>query len=110
MKTTGSAFRWKAVITSSALLVTRAAIAQPVQSPAPAGGQAQPSAVSGPTPQPSSNPWVTVPNMSADRCLAEAIGTASDPRTGAPARASVDPQTGKPLCPTQQPTTDTKPR
>ena len=111
MKTTGSAFGWKAAITASALLVTPAAIAQTVQPPTPTGGAAQPTAVPSPTPQrTSSNPWETLPAMSADRCLAEAIGTASDPKTGAPVRTSVDPQTAKPLCPTPQPTPSTKPR
>ena len=110
MKTTGSALSWKAVMISNVLLVTPAAMAQPVQPPTPTDGAAQPSAVPSPTPQPtSSNPWESLPAMSADRCLAEAIGTASDPKTGTPVRASVDPQTGKPLCPTPQPTTDTKP-
>lgn len=51
---------------------------------------------------PSSNPWTSLPAMPADRCLAEAIGTASDPKTGAPVSSAVDPQTGKPLCPTEQ--------
>jgi hypothetical protein len=47
--------------------------------------------------------------MSADHCLAEALGTASDPATGAPVRASADPQTGKPLCPSAQPNSGPKP-
>jgi len=34
-----------------------------------------------------------------DACLAEDIGTATDPNTGAPVSRLVDPQTGKPLCP-----------
>ena len=73
MKTTGSALSWKAVIISNVLLVTPAAMAQPVQPPTPTGGAAQPSAVPSPTPQPtSSNPWTSLPPMSADRCLAEA--------------------------------------
>jgi hypothetical protein len=111
VKSTASTFGRKAAIAAIALLVAPAAMAQPVQSSAPTGITVQPSAVPSPTPQPtSSNPWETLPAMSADRCLAEAIGTASDPKTGAPARASVDPQTGKPLCPTTQPTTDTRPR
>ena len=74
------------------------ALAQPVQ-PATGGanyGQVAPN----PGPATSSNPWETLPRMSVDRCLAEALGTASDPRTGAPARSSVDPETGKPVCPT----------
>jgi hypothetical protein len=57
---------------------------------------------------PSSNPRTSLPQMSANRCLAEAIGTATDPKTGAPIAASVDPTTGKPLCPT--PTQEQKPR
>jgi hypothetical protein len=55
----------------------------------------------------SSNPWESLPAMSADRCLAEAIGTASDPRTGVPIRSSLDPQTGRPLCPSAQQTAST---
>lgn len=51
----------------------------------------------------SSNPLESLPAMSADRCAAEAIGTASDPNTGAPVAASIDPETGKPLCPSEQP-------
>ena len=47
--------------------------------------------------------------MSADRCTAEALGTATDPKTGAPAPASLDPQTGKPLCPTVHANTKPKP-
>lgn len=55
------------------------------------------------SPEPtSSNPRTSLPAMSADRCVAEAIGTATDPKTGAPASSAVDPQTGKPLCPTEQ--------
>jgi hypothetical protein len=108
MKTTASVFA-KAVIVGTALLVTDAAMAQPTQRPA--GAAAQPSTVpSGPTQPTSSNRWQSLPKMSADRCLAEAIGTAADPKTGAPVRASVDPETGKPLCPPEQPSTDTKPR
>jgi hypothetical protein len=102
-----SSFAMTAVI-SSALLVCASAVAQTVQPPA--GAPAQASEVSSTTPRvPSSNRWESLPQVSADRCLAEAIGTASDPKTGAPVRASVDPQTGKPLCPTPQPATDTKP-
>lgn len=108
MKTIVSAFTLNAVITGSALLIAGPAMAQPVQPPT--SGTAQPSAVPDAAPRPtSSNPWETLPRMSADRCLAEAIGTAADPKTGAPVRASVDPQTGKPICPPVQPSTETKP-
>ena len=110
MKTKASTFALQAILASSAFLISEAAMGQPVQSPAPAGGTGQPSAAPSPTrPPTSSNPWETLPVMSADRCLAEAIGTASDPKTGAPVRASVDPETGKPLCPSTQPTTETQP-
>jgi len=61
-----------------------------------------PSADSAPRPT-SSNRWESLPRMTAYRCLAEALGTASDPATGAPVRAMVDPQTGKPLCRPDQP-------
>lgn len=80
-----------------ATLVASRAVAQPVEPPAsaisqPATGQA--------SPQSASNPWVQVPAASSDRCLAEAIGTASDPKTGRPNDgAKVDPKTGKPVCP-----------
>ena len=107
MKTTVSAFSLNAVITGGALLIADPAMAQPVQPPT--SGTAQPSAVPDAAPRPtSSNPWQTLPRMSSYRCLAEAIGTAADPKTGAPVRASVDPQTGKPICP-PVPSTETKP-
>ena len=109
MKTTASFFAMKAVVVGTALLITDAAMAQPAQPPA--GSEAQPPTVAGgPTQPTSSNRWQSLPKMSADRCVAEAIGTAADPKTGAPVRASVDPETGKPLCPPEQPTTDKKPR
>ena len=93
MKTELSAFILKGVTAAGLLLINSAAWGQPAQPPA--GSRA------GPQPT-SSNPWESLPAMSADRCTAEALGTASDPKTGAPVRASVDPQTGKPLCPTVQ--------
>lgn len=103
MTTASPAFTLKGIIAASALIFTVAAVAQPVQ-------PNQPSAVSDTAPGPtSSNPMESLPAMSADRCAAEAIGTASDPKTGAPVRVSVDPQTGKPLCPTIQPKTEAKP-
>jgi hypothetical protein len=96
------------VAVSSALLVCANAVAQTVQPPA--GPPPQASEVSGTTPRaPSSNPRISLPQMSADRCLAETVGTASDPKTGAPVRASIDPETGKPLCPAPQPSTDAEP-
>jgi hypothetical protein len=109
MKTTASFFAMKAVVVGTALLVTDAAMAQPAQPPA--GAEVQPLPVAGGPAEPtSSNRWQSLPKMSADRCVAEAIGTAADPKTGAPARASIDPETGKPLCPPEQPTDGTKPR
>ena len=57
-----------------------------------------------------SNPWESLPRITPYHCLAEAIGTAADPNTGAPVRASIDPQTGKPICPPQQPTAEAKPK
>jgi hypothetical protein len=120
MKPEASAFASSAAFTFSFLLITVSAVAQAASPPTAGvaqhspvqpttGGMAQPSADSGPSRPTSSNPWETLPRMSADRCLAEAIGTAADPNTGAPVRTSVDPQTGKPLCPTVQPSTETKP-
>ena len=99
----------KVVIGFIAMLTGAVAISQPAQSP-PTGAVPQQSPVPGTAPRPtSSNPWETLPKMSVNRCIAEAIGTASDPNTGAPVRASVDPQTGKPLCPTTQPKTEPNP-
>jgi hypothetical protein len=57
---------------------------------------------------PSSTRWDSLPQISADRCLAESIGTATDPKTGKPSRA-VDPDTGRPLCP-PEPNADPAPR
>jgi hypothetical protein len=39
--------------------------------------------------------------------MAQAIGTASDPKTGKPVTASVDPESGEPLCPSTPPTPQT---
>src|SRR5678816_310162 len=109
MKTATSALAFKVVVSGSSLLITAAAAAQAVP-PASQGGTSQPSTVQSPAPStPSSNPWDSLPEMSADRCIAEAVGTASDPKTGAPVRASVDPQTGKPVCPPSEPSDSTKP-
>ena len=109
MKTIAACFAFNAVIAGSALLITDVAAAQAAQPPA--GAEDRPSAVPNAATRPaSSNRWQSLPQMSADRCVAEAIGTAADPKTGAPVHASVDPETGKPLCPPEQPTNDTKPR
>ena len=67
------------------------------QSAAPTDAK-DPTSTTSPDPT-SSNPRSSLPAMSADRCVAEAIGTATDPKTGAPVNRAVDPQTGKPLCP-----------
>jgi len=99
MKPTPSAFALSALLSGS-LLIGTDALAQSTQATRPQ--QAQPSAVSDPSRPSSSNPWDSLPRMTAYRCLAEALGTASDPQTGAPLRTSVDPQTGKPLCPAAQ--------
>ena len=87
-------------------MLCSAACAQSTQVPASSEAPAaqrpnEPSAAPQPT---SSNRWESLPRMSADRCVAEAIGTATDPNTGAPVSASVDPETGKPLCPPEEPT------
>ena len=107
MKTKASTFVVAALVTGSMLLPATAR-AQRHQPPPAARGTAQPiegAAIRSTT----SDPWEILPAMSANRCLAEAIGTASDPNTGAPARASVDPQTGRPLCPSAQQTASTNP-
>ncbi len=101
MKTTASGFALNAALTSSALLITACASNPNVQPAATTDGTVNSSAVPGTAPQ--------LPAMSADRCVAEAIGTATDPDTGTPVNAAVDPQTGKPLCPPEQPNT-AKPR
>ena len=91
MKTTASGFARKAAMTGGALLITACTATQPVQPASTTQGVAQSTAGPGTAPQ--------LPAMSADRCVAEAIGTASDANTGAPVSATVDPQTGKPVCP-----------
>ena len=107
MKTVSSDFAWKAFVAAGGLLASAAAVAQPAP---PAGSRAESYAVLDATPRPtSSNPWDSLPAMSAHRCLAEAIGTASDPNTGAPVRASVNPETGKPLCQSVEAMTAPKP-
>ena len=97
MKTTVLVFALQRVIAGSTLVITTAAVAQPVKPTA--AGTVQTSALPGAAPRlTSADPWEILPAMSADRCLAEAVGTASDPKTGAPMRASVDPQSGKRIC------------
>ena len=85
------------VIAASGVLLTSAC----TQSVAPgASAAAYPQAInSEATDTPSSNPSGSLPQMSPDRCVAEAIGTATNPDTGAPEPVKVDPQTGKPVCP-----------
>src|SRR4029450_4314030 len=108
MKSAALAFGLKAAITGSALLVAASALAQQAQPPSPTGSTGQPSTVRGAVP--SSNPWDSLPAMSPYRCLAEFVGTATDPNTGAPVRASVNPETGRPLCsPSSRPTERTTP-
>ena len=70
----------------------------PAASSEPGRQSAAPTEAPDPT---SSNPRTSLPAMSADRCVAEVTGTATDPKTGAPVSRAVDPQTGKPLCPTE---------
>lgn len=107
MKTTASALAMTLAFTG-ALLISGSAAAQEV--PPPPNSTAQPPAGPSDTQDaPSSNRWESLPQMSADRCLAAAVGTATDPKTGAPARTAVDPKTGQPLCPPVKPDTDTKP-
>jgi hypothetical protein len=80
------------------------------QSPQAPPGSATPALSSDAAPDPtSSNPRSSLPAMSADRCKAEALGTATDPETGVPAGAGVDPQTGKPICPPARPNPEPKP-
>ena len=106
MKPTASTLALKAVMVAG-LLVGTGEIAQ--SSSAPSSDQVQRPAAE--TPQrTSSNPWQSLQRMTAYRCLAEAIGTASDPKTGAPLRTSIDPQTGKPLCPPTQLTQEEAPK
>jgi len=104
MKTTALALM---VLASSVILRPTAAAAQITQRPGDKTSQS--SASIAPQSTTSSNAWDTLPEMSADRCLAEAIGTGSNPKTGAPEAASVDPKTGKRLCPPGQLNTESKP-
>lgn len=96
------------IIPGIALLISAVAFAQSTQPPA-----AQPSTVPGTAPRPtSSNPWVSLPEMSLDRCTADDVGTGPDPKTGAAVRVNVDPQSGEAgntVCPPRQPSTNTKP-
>jgi hypothetical protein len=109
MATRTSVLALKAAVLGATLLIASAGVAQAVQSP-PQGATAQHSTAPSPVPRPtSSNSWDSLPEMSVNRCLAEAIGTAADPKTGAPSRVSVDPQTGKPLCPPPEARTSTTP-
>ena len=101
MKTRASGFVLNAAVTGGVLLITACAANQPEQ-PSPATqGTADSSAVPGTAQQ--------LPAVSADRCVAESVGTATDPNTGTPVSAAVDPQTGKPLCPPEPPNA-TEPR
>ena len=100
-----------------ALSILSAACAQsppaPVESVAPAASSEAGPQSAAPTDAPdptSSNPRTSLPAMSADRCVAEAVGTATDPNTGAPISSAVDPQTGRPLCPTEQQSANPEPR
>ena len=107
MKITSWTFHSKALVAAGAILMTASAGAQSTQPSAPKGS---PAPVPSSAPRtPSSNQWDSLRAMSADRCTAEAIGTASDPRTGAPVAKSIDPQTGKPICPSAQPANSAKP-
>jgi|SRR6478609_3052576 len=101
MKTTALIFAIP-LIAASALLTSSAGTAQPAH-PTHAGDEQSSARSAAQSGLPSSNAWDSLPQMSAYRCLAESIGTASDPKTGAPLRASTDPQSGTPLCPTPQP-------
>ena len=89
---------------ASALLLTAPVLAQPPAT-APA---AQLSTTTDPPQPTTSNRWESLPAMSPHRCTAELLGTATDPKTGAPVSAAIDPKTGKPICPTVTPTAKTK--
>jgi hypothetical protein len=102
----------KSNVFALAVILGSAACAQSTQdsassaAPHVSGEVTQPPSQTSAAPEPtSSNPLESLPAMSADRCVAEAIGTATDPKTGAPVNATVDPQTGKPVCPPEQPNT-----
>ena len=101
MKTTALIFAIP-LIAASALLTSSAGTAQPAH-PAHAGDEQSSARSAAESGLPSSNAWDSLPQMSVYRCLAEAIGTASDPMTGAPVGASTDPQSGRLLCPNSQP-------
>lgn len=95
MKTIASGFTINAAIASSALLLTACGTTQTDQPSSATDGTASSPAAPGTAPQ--------LPAMSADRCVAEAVGSATDPNTGSPVAAAVDPETGKPLCPPEPP-------
>ena len=96
-----------------ALLISSAAMAQPVPSQPPQDSTPQAPPVSDtPRPSTSSNPWVTLPQMSVDRCTADDAGTGPDPKTKGPVRVNVDPKSGEAgntICPPKQPNATTKP-
>lgn len=102
MKPTASAFAVAAFLTAGCLIGGHASAQSGQASNVEKLSTPVVSETSVPT---SSNRWDSLPSMTAHRCLAEAIGTASDPRTGEPAGTSLDPQTGKPICPTSQSST-----
>ena len=97
MKTESWAYVSRTISIASALLMTAGAGAQPASPTQPGGATALPPAIPDKAPKP------TLPAVSVDRCIAQAVGTATDPKTGAPVTASIDPQTGKPLCPSIPP-------
>jgi hypothetical protein len=95
------------------LVASAVATAQPADLPGPKDTAPQPSAVPGPAPRPtSSNPWVSLPEMSVDRCTADDVGTGPDPKGQGPVRVNVDPLSGKAgnvVCPPPPPSTERKP-
>src|SRR3954469_9925099 len=103
----------KHVLACVALLTSAAAFAQPRPSAAPQVAAPQPPGPSRPAWRPtSSNPWVSLPEMSVDRCTADDVGTGPDPKTGTPLRVNVDPKSseaGNIICPPLQPSTEPKP-
>lgn len=102
----------KLVLACVALLTSAAAFAQPRPSAAPQVAAPQPPGASRPAWRPtSSNPWVSLPEMSVDRCTADDVGTGPDPKDATNVHVNVDPQSGEAgnvVCPPRQPTTDTK--
>ena len=99
----------KAFIPGIAFLVTACATSQSPQATASKGPASQSSPAGATT---SSNPLVSLPTMSVDRCTALDVGTGPDAKTGAPVRVSVDPKSGaagNTICPPKQPVTDPKP-